>query len=228
MTYRVSGAEAAFTDAGLADVSVLVIANALAAEDVEEWRTPNPSAFTAEEIAAMRRFVERGGSLLLIADHMPFGGAAQDLAAAFGVAFDNSFADDGDDEADLFTLTDGTLVNDPVLGGVTQVRSFTGASFSASGANVRPLMRLGPRWTLLMPEVAWEFDENTPQASGEGKLQGALIEIGRGRVAVFAEAAMFSAQVAGPQRTPTGLRAPRAEQNKQFALNVMRWLARAP
>lgn len=219
---RVSGSTASFTDESLSAVDVLVIANALSAEDVEEWRTPNPSAFTPGEIAALRRFVERGGSLLLIADHMPMAGAAQDLGAAFGIAFDNGFANDGDTEPDLFTRENGALADDPVTAGITQVRSFTGSAFTAP--NARPLMRLGARWTVLLPEVAWEFTDATPRTSGEGKLQGALLEIGQGRVAVFGEAAMFTAQLAGPQAAPMGLNAPGAEQNKQFALNVMHWL----
>lgn len=224
--FRVAGATAPFTDASLADVDVLVIANALAAEDVEEWVAPNPSAFTAEEIAAVRRFVERGGALLLIADHMPMAGAAQELGAAFGIAFDNGFAVDGDDEDDLFTRTNGGLTDDPLLSGITQVRSFTGSSFTAPGA--RPLLRLDARYSVLLPQTAWEFDDDTPRLSGAGRLQGAVLEVGRGRVAVFGEAAMFTAQVAGPNRTPMGLRARGAEQNKRFALNVVRWLARAP
>jgi hypothetical protein len=43
-------------------------------------------------------------------------------------------------------------------------------------------------------------------------------------VAFFGEAAMFSAQVSGPQRLPMGMNAPLAEQNAQFVLNVLRWL----
>jgi len=222
---RVSGSTAPFTEESLRSVDLLVIANALAAEDVEEWRTPNPSAFTPDEIAAVRAFVERGGSLLLIADHMPMAGAAQDLGAAFGITFDNGFANDGDSEPDIFTRENGGLVDDPVTSGVTQVRSFTGSAFAAP--NARPLMRLGSRWTVLLPEVAWQFDDATPRVSGEGKLQGALLEIGQGRVAVFGEAAMFTAQLAGPQAVPMGLNAPGAEQNKQFALNVIHWLTDA-
>ena len=49
-----------------------------------------------------------------------------------------------------------------------------------------------------------------------------------GRVAVFGEAAMFSAQVTGPNRSTMGMNAPVAAQNAPFLLNVMRWLARAP
>ncbi len=36
---------------------------------------------------------------------------------------------------------------------------------------------------------------------------------------------MFSAQRAGPQAMPVGMNAPDAEQNAQFALNVLQWLA---
>jgi hypothetical protein len=224
--FRVDGSTAAFTDASLAGVDVLVIANALAAEDVEEWRLPNPSAFTADEIGAVRRFVERGGALLLIADHMPMAGAVTDLGAALGVRFDNGFALDGDNEPDLFTRENGGLVDDPLTIGIPQLRSFTGSAFTAP-PDARPLMRLDARYDVLMPEVAWQFSDATPKVSGAGRLQGAVMQIGEGRVAVFGEAAMFTAQVAGPQQVPTGLRAAGAEHNKQFALNVVRWLGRS-
>jgi hypothetical protein len=42
---------------------------------------------------------------------------------------------------------------------------------------------------------------------------------------VFGEAAMFSAQVAGPQRPPMGMKDPAAPQNAQFLLNVLHWLS---
>jgi hypothetical protein len=223
--FRVDGSTVSFSDKSLSDVEVLVIANALAAQNVEEWRLPTPSAFTAEEIAAVHRFVERGGSLLLIADHMPMAGAATDLGAAFGVHFDNGFALDGDNEPDLFTHENGGLADDPLLANIRQLRTFTGSAFGAP--NARPLLRLDARYQVLTPKVAWEFDESTPRISAEGRLQGAVLEPGRGRVAVFGEAAMFTAQVAGPQRTPMGLRAPGAEENKAFALQLVHWLARA-
>jgi hypothetical protein len=60
---------------------------------------------------------------------------------------------------------------------------------------------------------------------GAGLLQGAVLSHGRGRVAVFGEAAMFSAQLAGPNRNPMGMNAPHARQNPQFLLTVVHWLA---
>ena len=46
-----------------------------------------------------------------------------------------------------------------------------------------------------------------------------------GGVAVFGEAAIFTAQVAGPQKTKIGFNAPDAPKNKAFVLNVVRWLS---
>jgi hypothetical protein len=220
------------TSTSLAGVRILVIANPLDTINANgNWSLPTPSAFTRDEIAAVVRFVTSGGSLLLIADHMPFAGAAHDLAAAFGVTLENGFAfselpgKSRTPPPDLFTRENGGLVDDPIVRNVRQVRTFTGSAFTASGRGVRPVLRLGPRWTVLEPVVAWQFDSTTRSSSGEGKLQGALVTAGRGRVAVFGEAAMFTAQVAGPGRIPMGLGAPGAEENKRFALDIVHWLA---
>jgi hypothetical protein len=78
---------------------------------------------------------------------------------------------------------------------------------------------------LLLPEVAWELSEKTPRVAAEGMYQGVVLRHGTGRVASFGEAAMFTAQVSGPQRRPMGMNRPEAHQNPQFLLNVMRWLS---
>jgi hypothetical protein len=85
-------------------------------------------------------------------------------------------------------------------------------------------MRLPDDYVLLQPRIAWQFTDSTPQRPVGGWLQGATNRIGRGRVAVFGEAAMFSAQVQGAARRPMGMNAPMAEQNAQFVLNVLHWL----
>ncbi len=71
---------------------------------------------------------------------------------------------------------------------------------------------------------SWAFTETTPRVPAAGFLQGAVLRFGRGHVAVFGEAAMFTAQVSGPQRFPMGMNRPEADQNAQFLLNLMHWL----
>ncbi len=220
-----------FAPGGLVGARILVISNALAAENEDDWNLPTPSAFDSAEIATVRNWVNDGGSLLLIADHMPFPGAAGSLAAEFGVLMGNGFAfhAGSEDGRMRFGRSDGSLADHPITRGrnsserVDSVIAFTGQAFRLEGGG-GALMRLGRDVVLLMPEVAWQFSKLTPSISASGMLQGAAIQFGKGRVAVFGEAAMFSAQVAGPNRVPAGMNDPKAPQNAQFLLNVVHWL----
>jgi hypothetical protein len=233
--YTVEPNRQPFTSPVLARADVLVIANALAEqdEDPEDWRLPTPSAFTGAEIEAVEEWVRRGGSLLLIADHMPIPGAAEALAAAFGFRFQNGFAIDtisGSGDA-TFRRSDGSLRPHSVMDGrgpkerVDSVTTFMGQAFRAdAGVEAEPLMVLPENWILLLPEVAWEFSETTPRIPAANLLQGAVLKHGEGRVAAFGEAAMFTAQVNGPERAPMGMNLPMAAQNYRFVLNVLHWL----
>lgn len=230
--YVVRGLGGAFTREALADARVLVIANALNARNAQDWKLPTPSAFSTDEIAAVEAWVRGGGSLLLIADHMPFPGAAEQLAAAFGVEFHNGFAYDSTEEVSRFRFTreGGLLADHAITRGrdaserVDSIDSFTGQAFRVRAADAQPLLTLAPCTVVLLPEEAWQFSAATRRIEGGGMLHGAAMRHGRGRVAVFGEAAMFSAQLAGPERRPMGMNDPGAPQNVQFLLNVMHWL----
>ena len=90
--YRAEGLGKPLSADSLKAMDVLVIANPLHERNIVDWSLPTPSAFTQDEIAALHTWVEMGGALFLIADHMPFPGAAKDLAEAFGVEFSNGYA----------------------------------------------------------------------------------------------------------------------------------------
>ncbi len=177
----------------LADIDVLVVANALNERNVEEWSLPTPSAFTAEEIAAVRDWVDTGGALLLIADHMPFGGAAADLGYAFGMSFTNGYAvqPDRNRASYVFQRSDGSLKAHAITRGraaeeaIASVTTFTGQAFSATGAE--PLFEVPTDAFLLLTETAGEFSAETPRHPAAGLLQGATLSVGRGRVAAFGE-----------------------------------------
>jgi len=61
--------------------------------------------------------------------------------------------------------------------------------------------------------------------TAKGLFQGAVMNFGEGKIAVFGEAAMFSAQRYGRGKTRMGFHAKGAEDNQKFILNVFRWLA---
>jgi hypothetical protein len=216
-----------FSDASLAKADVLVVSNALGKETVWPWRLPARPAFTTTEAAAVRRWVETGGSLFLIVDHMPFPGDMAPLSDAFGVKFDNGFAlwDETPSNPEVFTGASGTIKPHEVTRGITQVRSFGGSSFKLPAGAV-PLLRLDKRWTIKLPVEAMQFPPDTPtRPASTDDFRGAAIKIGKGRVVVFSEAGMFTSQ--GPVDQAEGFTSPGAEQNKQLLLNIARWLAPA-
>jgi hypothetical protein len=230
--YIVEGLAAPATPETLGTGDIYVISNALAASDVEGWKLPIESAFTAAEIRAIEEWVELGGSLMLIADHMPMPGAVEDLAAVFGILFHNGFLYDATGESKLNFERGQGLGDHAITTGrspderVDKVRTFTGQAFRATG-EVAPLLTVPPGSILKLPIEAWEFKPTTPEIRADGMMQGAVLHFGKGRVAVFGEAAMFSAQeqIRDGKHVQMGMNAPDAAQNPQFLLNVMHGLS---
>jgi len=209
---------------------ILVISNALNEINVSDWFLPNPSAFDDAEIQVLRKWVSDGGSLFLIADHMPMAGAASKLAAEFGFEFSNGFVMyNGGNIPSFFSLKEGTLIESTITQGrdsaerVTQVATFTGQAFKVPD-DANSILVFGDDHTNLLPDTAWRFNEATKRQSVKGWSQGAYMRLGKGRVAVFGEAAMFSAQLAGPHRTKMGMNSHLAPENYQLLLNIIHWL----
>src|ERR1044072_8579731 len=137
--YRVIRNRQPFSKTTLNSYKVLVISNALGAEEDDD-EGADTSAFTEEEIQAVYDWVKGGGALLLIADHAPFGGAASALAAKFGVDMSKGYTFDPAHLVAnlptqlLFTRENKLLTTHPITEGrneherIKVVRSFTGQS----------------------------------------------------------------------------------------------------
>lgn len=232
--YVVRSGTQPFSSVTLKATRVLVIANALNARNDRNWTLPTPSAFTPNEIAAVKAWVEGGGSILFIADHMPFGGAAHDLAVALGFGYNNAYALDPTQQRPgviEFLRADHTLLDHAITNGrnaaerIDSIASFTGQGFKPVGApDALALMILRPSVVALRPETAGRLTPDTPRDPIGGYWQGAVRKLGKGRIGAFGEAAMFSAQISNGGG-PMGMNAPAAGQNAQFALNVMHWLS---
>ena len=232
--FDVERGTSAITADVLAGVRVLVIANATGAPKPQFFGLNLPvstdekrgdPAFTTAEVRVVRRWVEAGGSLLLIADHAPFGAAAAAMAGAFGVIMHQGFVEVPGERSDplLFSTGNGRLGVHPILTGadpedaITRVMTYTGQSLDGpTDANV--LLRLPPAAMEAVPAGEGLSEQRA------GAAQGLALEIGRGRVVVLGEAGMVTAQVYG--REHYGVSAA-DNNNRQFVLNTMRWLARA-
>lgn len=228
--YRVEAHTGTFNPKKLSGCRILVISNALNERNVSDWALPTPSAFTQLEIDIVEYWVKNGGSLFLIADHMPMAGAATDLAKKFGFEFSNGFVQhDSTDGTAFFTTGNGLLGENKITHGrtqhekVTSVVTFTGQGFKIpEGAT--SILTFDDHYTNLTPDTAWVFTDSTPKSTVKGWSQGAFMNYGKGRVVMFGEAAMFSAQLAGPQKRKMGMNDEKASQNYQLLLNIIHWL----
>ncbi len=232
--YNVKEFKGKFEMSKLNEGKILVISNALNKINDTNWVLPTPSAFTKEEIKTVADWVSAGGSLFLIADHMPLAGAAHDLAAVFGFEIYNGFAFDTTSNnrgQAFFNRNDLTLTKSPLTDGrnssekINQVVSFTGQAFKIP-ADAQPVLIFNQNFEIFLPDTAWQFNDKTKRISVEGWSQGAYKKFGKGRIAIFGEVAMFSAQLGGEQKVRMGMNSEIASENYQFLLNIIHWLDR--
>lgn len=227
--YRVTPNQQKFTRDVLKSFDILVTANALGAPAMNTPEASNP-AFTEEECDAVRDWVRGGGALLLIADHAPIGAANANLGKRFGVEMSNAYTldpsntipEDNNPGFIVYTrerglaphkITDGRNSEERV----NRLIAFTGQSLKGP-ADSFAFMRLA--------DTALDAVPNTQQrTSAAGRAQGLAINFGKGRVVVMGEAAMLSAQLAGPNKLPFGMNRPGTD-NRRLALNILHWLSR--
>lgn len=227
--YRVYEYEGKFKKRQLAKAKILVISNALNKKNVINWYNPTYSAFSKREIKTVNQWVNKGGSLFLIADHIPFGGAAKNLAASFGFEFTNGYiADTVAKNPDLFTLKDQSLFFSIITIGrdsaenVSQVKSFSGQGFKVP-VDATPILIFGENYVTFLPDTASVINDSTTSFNAEGWSQGAYKQSGKGKIVVFGEAAMFSARF-GSKENKIGMNHNLAEENFQLLLNIIHWL----
>lgn len=202
--YDVRDSENPLTDlAPGGEPDILVIAN------------PGPAGpvLTAAEGDAVAAWVEAGGALLLVFDHPPFDEVSPVLDH-LGLQREPVGADT--QSSATFTSGAGTLAAGlPATEGISEVTTFRGTSFepvAAPGVTVTPILTFGAGETAVV-------GGNT--VSVAGLLQGAQVELGRGRVIVLGEAAMSTTQVSAGGN-PVGMH--QTPENEQFVRNVLHWL----
>jgi len=225
--YVVKSQKGTFDSDMLSKGKILVTVTPLAEQnkDLENMALPIYSAFTDEEIEAIRRWVFGGGSLFIITEHMPWAGAVNRLVEVFGVSFSNGYVNGG-----RWSRSKGELPDHPIINGRSQdervdsVSSTTGAAFKGKQP-IESLLVLKPGTVSYETKRIMEFTPETPKVPVGGWLRGAVLKYGKGRVAIFAEASMFTAQLRGPQKRPQGMNRPENKDNVKLLLNIMHWLS---
>lgn len=116
--------------------------------------------------------------------------AGAELAAAFGIR-----AADMVPGPVVFSNYNGRMSSHPVTESLENAITYSGVGFQSDGATA--ILKLE-----------------------DGRAQGLLLEAGRGRVAIFGDAAMFTVEPDGAGIDET------KNDNLQFALNTLHWLTR--
>jgi hypothetical protein len=228
--YNVQSYNGRFEIQKLQNSKILVIANALNKKNKnpESWSLPIPSAFTDREIDILENWVKDGGSLFLIADHMPWPGASETLANKFGFKFYNGFNISVASPA-YFQRVTKTLLDNPITNGrnenekVKKIPVSEGQAFKIPD-DATPILVFDRRSLILMCETAWQFNSDTKIINIEGWSQGAYKKYGKGRIVVFGEASLFSAQLQGPEKRKMGMNREDAKDNHKLLLNIIHWL----
>jgi hypothetical protein len=218
-----------FTKVSLATFKILIVANALGAEDADEEGADRP-AFTEEEADAVRDWVRGGGSLLFIADEAPYGSAAEILAKRFEVDMSKGSTVDPVAEKEsknpgwiVYSRENNLLVDHSITRGrndserVDRVMTFVGQSLKGSDGS-EPFLKLSSTATDRLPGIP------SKETAAAGRSQALAIKLGKGRVVVLGEASMLSAQMTGSDNQLFGMNLPNID-NKQLALNIMHWLS---
>jgi hypothetical protein len=152
--YSITPGGEKFSRKTLEGFDVLIIVNALGAERQNLPEASQP-AFTETECDAVRDWVKTGGSLLLVADHAPFGAAAEIMAQRFNVEMSKGHTSDPDNHDSetgnmsflAFTRANNLLLGHAITDGrgqterINKVISFTGQSLKGPAGSV-PFLRL--------------------------------------------------------------------------------------
>jgi hypothetical protein len=194
----------------------------------------DPPTFAKEEIQILNSWVKKGGALFIITDHMPDPGAIKDLAFSFGLEVSNGYVMDGPPPGrpgpTLFKKADGSLAEHLLTNGrnsneqVHHVATFAGSAFRCK-QGFQPILILSEGYRSWIPQEYNKFPPGTPSLNVSGWYQGGVKTYGKGRIAFFAEAAMFTAQVFDSGRIKAGMNHPFGGDNARLLLNILHWLS---
>jgi len=227
----------------LAEIDILVVSNAYTkggANDYNNFGTLDaPSVYSPDEIQIIKTWVEQGGRLLVLADHSPFAGGAIKLAEAFGFVFMTGFAIHKDSFSER-VLTDidfrregegkqiGKLSDHPIVNGstgrppISHFKTFGGQAIIPAPKASSFLTIPAGFESLLTFRLRQDFN-TAARLDASGLSQGATMDFGDGRIAIFGETGAFTSQ-SQLGAAPFGLSDPEADENADFVLATLRWL----
>ena len=217
------------TVSDLEGIDIFITANARPENRTHFNIQGSKNAYKEDEISVLKKWVSNGGSLLIIADHMPFAGAAENLIKAFDFNIINGFVGYKNQwPPNIFNVLNGTLQNNffnSFMLKVDSLATYTGSAFQIP-KKAYNILKFNHLDTLIIPDTAWVFRAFNKKINLENFSQGSVLEFGKGKVSIFGEAAMFTAQILTEDNLKVGLNNENyGRGNILFVLNLFHYLS---
>lgn len=213
----------------LSPYKIYIVVNPLHEKNQQNWDLPTYPAFSDQEVENIKNWVAQGGSLMLVVDHMPIPGAANSLAKAFGFELKNGHARTKESRDNVFMRSAYTLTDNLISNGrndkerVNQFVAFDGSAFKIPD-DAQSILTFNSDYFQWEPQRAFDFQSVKPY-NINGYSQGAYKSFGKGRVVVYSEAMMFTAQLgAGLSWVKLGMNSEHCTNNYQLFLNTIHYL----
>ena len=230
--FKVIRGQSPFTNQLLAQVNVVAIAS---------LGFPSQIPISLTEIQILNNWVTKGGSLFVITDHDNL--AIDELLHSVGVetqeinvthdSLHGRFREDGvtiNPGNIFFSQTDKLLGNHSILRGrndaekIKFVQTYAGRTVIGPSGSTPLLLLSNSAIDYMVVDPSQGITSRIPVKTKGLRTHGVAFNFGKGKVVVVGEAAMLTAQLWPPNYTPNaGMNVPGSD-NKQFALNIMRWL----
>lgn len=200
-----------------------------------------PGRMTNEEILILNDWIKQGGSLFTVTDHNDYN--FDGLLESLGVGTPETeytedplharVLEDGvtkNPRHIVFSEKDNLLGKHPIIKGrndserVKVVKTFSGRTIIAPPGSTILLRISESAVDYLTIETALRTVEASVAVKCMGeRVYGVAFTLGKGKVVVVSEAAMLTAQIWTDGTPAAGMNTPGSD-NKQFALNIIRWL----
>jgi ketosteroid isomerase-like protein len=207
----------------LSKIDIYVIINPLNQKNIGNWKRPIYNAFTDDEIELIYHWVMNGGQLFVIADHMPYAGAIKTLAQSFDIEYVDGFVMNEKQSWPPELYQTDLILRNELTRNINQIASFTGSALR-SDSEINYIAKFPNTHKIKIPEIAWQFDENTEILGHEDYYLAAYKHFGKGKVFFGTEAAMFTAQIIN-DRFKVGINSDHAKDNIPLLRNIFKWLS---
>lgn len=224
-----------FTPAYLANYQMVLITPAMPFKFGSKKEVTTEITFTPNELAALKDWVSKGGSLIMLSEHAPIDKSMTPLFNTFGIQlsigavvdsvnYDTRIQFPNAETLLLFNSSNGLLHNNhPIIKGnnksewVQNIETYTGCALTGEGYT--NIFKLSPSAKIRK----WSGS----QPSGGGNSQCLAGSFGKGKVVALGDCNGFTAMYvnSGGKKFSAGMQVEQYDW-RQFVLNTLHWLSK--